>query len=116
MCLLQSEGERLVGGRESLPHAWPWTVQILRSGFHICGGALISRNYVLTAAHCVAGRYGINYLLTIVCRVDVNRYSVVVGSHWIYSGRNHPVLNITRHPSYDRPVRAFDFAILRYAN
>lgn len=53
---VQSDTERLVGGRESLPHAWPWTVQILRNGFHICGGALISRNYVLTAAHCVASR------------------------------------------------------------
>ncbi|XP_013889514.1 cationic trypsin [Austrofundulus limnaeus] len=52
------EESRIVGGQTATPGAWPWQayLQIPVSGsstsFSLCGGSLISNQWVLTAAHC----------------------------------------------------------------
>lgn len=44
---------RVVNGKNADKHEWPFQVYITRSGQFICGGSIIKRNWVLTAAHCV---------------------------------------------------------------
>jgi len=46
---------RIIGGDETLPGEFPWTVSIKLNGQPICGGSLIDRSWILTAAHCVVG-------------------------------------------------------------
>ena len=46
---------RLVGGQNAFPAQFPFQVSVRKYGSHICGGAIISANYVVTAAHCVLG-------------------------------------------------------------
>nr|XP_019598470.1 PREDICTED: granzyme A [Rhinolophus sinicus] len=44
----------IIGGKEVTPHSRPYMVLV--KGDEICGGALIAKNWVLTAAHCVTKR------------------------------------------------------------
>ncbi|KAF7246934.1 Transmembrane protease serine 12 [Varanus komodoensis] len=53
-----SAGNRIIGGHDAQPGAWPWQVslQVYHFGvgyYHVCGGSLITNNSVLTAAHCI---------------------------------------------------------------
>uniref|UniRef100_A0A8C0QTH9 Chymotrypsinogen B-like n=1 Tax=Canis lupus dingo TaxID=286419 RepID=A0A8C0QTH9_CANLU len=46
---------RIINGEDAVPNSWPWQVSLQvrgNSGFHFCGGSLISQHWVLTAAHC----------------------------------------------------------------
>ncbi|XP_011878430.1 PREDICTED: transmembrane protease serine 9-like [Vollenhovia emeryi] len=44
---------RIVGGKITIPHIFPWVVAILNKRNLHCGGTLINNRYVLTAGHCV---------------------------------------------------------------
>ena len=43
------------GGAEALPGSMPWQARLTLDGSHQCSGALVAKNWVLTAGHCVAG-------------------------------------------------------------
>jgi len=46
--------ERIVGGKNADLGEWPWIIALFNAGRQFCGGSLIDREHVLTAAHCVA--------------------------------------------------------------
>lgn len=52
MCGLQNKAREIFGGTETIPHEFPWNVVLYRNGRFSCGGSLISKQHVLTAAHC----------------------------------------------------------------
>jgi len=46
---------KIIGGEEAPKHEFPWQISLRNLGSHICGGSIINRNQVITAAHCVEG-------------------------------------------------------------
>merc|ERR1711971_943962 len=54
-CGIEGPAAKIVGGVEATPNQWPWQVALFIDNAWFCGGALISENYVLTAAHCADG-------------------------------------------------------------
>uniref|UniRef100_A0A8C2ER11 Peptidase S1 domain-containing protein n=1 Tax=Cyprinus carpio TaxID=7962 RepID=A0A8C2ER11_CYPCA len=45
----------IVNGKEAKPHSRPYMVSLQKDKKHICGGFLISDEFVMTAAHCWKG-------------------------------------------------------------
>ncbi|XP_017073833.1 serine protease SP24D [Drosophila eugracilis] len=44
---------RVVGGEDAAKAQFPHQVSLRNAGSHSCGGSILSKNYILTAAHCV---------------------------------------------------------------
>ena len=52
-CGKSNPSSRIVGGMETSPHQFPWNVYVSLGEIRGCGGSLISKQHVLTAAHCM---------------------------------------------------------------
>ncbi|KAM7297336.1 chymotrypsin-like protease CTRL-1 [Ixodes scapularis] len=75
---------------------------------HICGGSIINKQYVDTAAHCIQDGYK-----------SPSNYIVVIGDQNLnvvdpYEQRI-AVANITIHPQWDPPTLNYDYALLKLA-
>ncbi|XP_053317572.1 ovochymase-2-like [Spea bombifrons] len=107
---------RIVNGEQAVPHTWPWQVsmQVWPSSrnetiyFHTCGGTLIHKNWVLTAAHCF-----INYA------DELFRWRMCLGKHNLTivepSEQCFKILGIFRHEGFKYPniPVEYDIALVR---
>ncbi|XP_016061458.1 PREDICTED: kallikrein-12 [Miniopterus natalensis] len=55
--LSHGASEKIYNGTECEPHSQPWQVGLFEGANLRCGGVLIDRRWVLTAAHCSGSRY-----------------------------------------------------------
>nr|XP_027224891.1 brachyurin-like [Penaeus vannamei] len=53
--LAPSKESRLYGGRDAVPHEYPWNVVVWMDHAYWCGGVLISDEWVMTSGGCVQG-------------------------------------------------------------
>uniref|UniRef100_A0A4W4FUK5 Peptidase S1 domain-containing protein n=1 Tax=Electrophorus electricus TaxID=8005 RepID=A0A4W4FUK5_ELEEL len=64
---------RIVGGSEAQEGAWPWQVDIqVESTGHVCGGSIISRRWVLSAAHCFPNK---KYILNSCLKCGLRQFN-----------------------------------------
>ncbi|CAL8361869.1 unnamed protein product [Merluccius merluccius] len=54
-CGQQKSTSRIIGGTAAKKGQTPWQVSLHFRGSHTCGGVLITRDFVVTAAHCFPG-------------------------------------------------------------
>jgi len=101
---------RIVGGEEATPGAWPWQALVQPGGF-MCGGSLITPEWVLTAAHCLFDGDD--------NPIPADQVTVVLGAHNITqiepSQQQRQVAQAIPHPQYDPVSSDNDIALLRLA-
>ncbi|XP_070628019.1 chymotrypsinogen B-like [Bos indicus] len=95
---------RIVNGEDAVPGSWPWQVSLqTSSGFHFCGGSLISEDWVVTAAHC-----GVRKGHLVVAGVSDQ------GSEE-EAGQVLRVAEVFEHPQWDLRAVRNDVALLKLA-
>lgn len=106
---LDFRGHKIVGGVEVVPHSWPWQVALLTtSNFQFCGGSIIAPKWIMTAAHCCAGK-------------TASSVRVRVGAHSLSSTTEGAVTmdvdQVINHKSYtSSPATNWDFCLLKTKN
>ncbi|XP_062036208.1 enteropeptidase [Lepus europaeus] len=66
----QDVSPRIVGGTNANEGAWPWIVALYYNGQLLCGASLVSRDWLVSAAHCVYGR-----------NMEPTRWTAILGLH-----------------------------------
>ncbi|KAK2721771.1 hypothetical protein QYM36_003923 [Artemia franciscana] len=101
---------RIIGGKEAIVGEWPWAALLkdITSEALFCGGALITNQHILTAAHCVIDMSPKNL------QVRLREHNISSTSDGITY--DIQVQRIVQHPDYDQRLNAHDLAILELKN
>lgn len=95
----------IIGGAEVKVGEFPWQAALKLFGQFTCGGALISVDYVITAAHCTGNA--------------VSYYTLVLGLHDLEEKRGKPttfrLTAIIQHPMFEPTSRHHDVALVKLA-
>ncbi len=100
------ESNRIVSGTETNENEWPWQVALVQPGSDrpFCGGSIINDRYILTAAHCTAGK-------------NPSSIDIIVGEHdWTTKNdgqKKYDVAEIKDHQSYNSQTINNDFSLIR---
>merc|ERR1711892_91793 len=112
-CAKATSSGRIVGGKEVSPkYKLPYQV-FFQAGNFMCGGTIINKRYVITAAHCL-------YDQQTLMQPSTHNLLVMVGEHSICDGVNEggKVIKVEKvhvRSDYGTPRQANDFAILKLA-
>ncbi|CAN9515653.1 unnamed protein product [Ophioblennius macclurei] len=95
--------ERIVGGYAPVPHSIKYIVSIqTKDRRHVCGGFLINKYWVVTAAHC---------------NIGVNNMMIVAGDYslTIYEGTEQEILPqlVVPHPGYNSTTNNKDIMLIK---
>ncbi|CAO2582720.1 Ovch2, partial [Lemmus lemmus] len=99
---------RIVGGSQVEKGSFPWQVSLKQKQKHVCGGTIISAQWVITAAHCMANR---NIALTL--NVTAGEHNL---SHVEPGEQTLAIETIIIHPQFSiRKPMNYDIALLKMA-
>jgi secreted trypsin-like serine protease len=116
--VVAGDAGRIFGGRPAEEGAWPWQVSLHDTGrldgtreglfqSQFCGGTLIARQWVLTAAHCVVTGEG--------GTLPPEAIAVRTGSVDLARGDVRAVARVIAHEEYDPVLIDNDIALLQLA-
>lgn len=92
----------IVGGLNAVRGSLPWQVSIQMRWGHFCGGTIIDKKWILTAAHCMDGFSG---------------FHVVAGEHHLMVNEgSEQAMQVERafiHPKYDDDTVNNDIALIK---
>jgi trypsin len=99
----EAKSSLIVGGTEPIEDSFPYIVSFqdyLGGVGHFCGGSLIAKDVVITAAHCNDKTF--------------DKYDVVVGRHATYhfDGEMIGIKSRLIHPSYNKTSNDADFMLV----
>ncbi|EDM14303.1 rCG23556 [Rattus norvegicus] len=100
---VNTEGGEIIWGTESKPHSRPYMASLMfyygNSYRHYCGGFLVAKDIVMTAAHC-----------------NGSNIKVTLGAHNIKKQEKTQVIAVVKakpHENYDRHSRFNDIMLLK---
>ncbi|NXY85847.1 OVCH2 protein, partial [Alcedo cyanopectus] len=98
---------RIIGGEEAVPYSWPWQVSVQISDEHICGGAVLAKEWVVTAAHCFNSK-----------ELYTELWTIVTGLHDLTEKEYRQKRSVKQHlihPHFNETTMDSDIALLRLA-
>ncbi|GJQ67968.1 hypothetical protein Trydic_g16722 [Trypoxylus dichotomus] len=100
----------VIGGINATENEYPWVVAVYDSNdLQICGGTIVSKNFVLSAAHCFASYTGSKF--------NESNYSIVAGKHYRNKSvteegaQERKIKSLVLHPEYAGIVQRYRYDI-----
>ncbi|XP_014469964.1 PREDICTED: chymotrypsin-2-like [Dinoponera quadriceps] len=101
------EPERLVNAVNTSIDKYPFAVSISKQGHHNCGGAIINKRFILTAAHCVEPYKD---------KPIMNEMKVLSGTTTLNSGGVlYDIEDMYYHEKYDPQNVGYDIGLIKLA-
>ncbi|XP_068439573.1 transmembrane protease serine 9-like [Clinocottus analis] len=107
LCGITPLNTKIVGGEDAPVGSWPWQVSLQGFGSHVCGGSLINREWVMSAAHCFSSDSTSGW------QVSLGRQSLQgINPNEV----SRTVARIILHPNYDSDSSNNDIALLKLSS
>ncbi|XP_066926615.1 chymotrypsinogen B-like [Clytia hemisphaerica] len=108
---VHSATSKLIEGKDSIPHSWPWQAVLYFNGEPECGASILTPYWILTAAHCFNGPWMLEE------DIPMYKYTMRAGLHKLHVKNEYQVemkvSRILRHPGFSRRHSKYDIALVR---
>lgn len=104
---VKKEPDKIIGGTDANIADFPWQVYY-ESGKYLCGGTIISENWIVTAAHCARNENG--------SAIPVSEMFIKAGAtnpYKVSEGKKYQISEVIVHENFNNITLNNDIALLR---